>query len=1075
MKRKLSMFLTLFFLCAGFAMAQNQVQVQGTVVDEQGESVIGASVQIKGTTDGTITDINGKFTLSAPANGMLIVSYVGMETLEVAVSPKIRIILTTDTEMLEEVIVVAFGKAKKSAFTGSAAVVSNKDLEKLQVSNVTQALAGKAPGLTVSSGNNQPGMSASVQIRGVGSFSAGRGPLYVVDGVPYDGDISAINQQDIENISILKDAASAALYGARGANGVVMITTKSGTKGKEKMVISVEARYGYNSRAVPDYDVMKDPGMYASKYFEGLYNSNMKKEGTLPEDALESAYKTYFTKNPKEASLVYHPFTIPEGEQLFVQDGRVFSLNPNVSIGRMLTGPKGEKFWLQPDNWTDEVFDPNARQEYNLSISGASDKANYYMSAGFLDDKGYIVSSGFKRFTSRLRGDYSPAKWLKIGANLAFTKYDSNTLSNTTEGSNSGNIFAMTTYIAPIYPLYVRGEDKNIIVDKFGNQVYDFGTKEYPGLTRPYLSISNPMALYKLDTRRAEAEIISAKGYVDFNILEGLKFTLNVGYDTDNTLKLNKRNVYYGQFAGYGGIISRTFERTSAINTQQLLTYNHSFNKHNFDFLVGHEFYKRKIYYMWSSKENMYNPDNTEVSGAILKPDNGSYMGFYDSDGEFVGPYATDGYLGRILYDYDNKYFFSASYRRDASSRFSKDNRLGNFWSLGASWLISSEKFMSDYNQINLLKLKASFGMQGNDAIGSFRYEDLYQLKNSNDQLAIMFYSKGNSNITWETSKNFNVGIEWGLFRNRITGSFDVYSREVTDMLFQRKVPSSAGYSSYFDNIGAMRNTGFDFEIIGQIINNKDLLWSLSLNGGHYKNKLTKLPPEWEALEDGYRDGTAIYRVNGSISDRAYPHYLGVNDKGKPKWQTYDKEKNEYGETTDYNVAVEKENRKIYTNITPVLNGGISSNIEYKGFDFSVSMTYSLGGKLYDGSYARLMHGGEGGRNSGQNWHKDILNSWRPDNTNTDIPMVDYSGEWADAVSDRFLTSRSYFAFNNITLGYTFPKSLTNRMLLGSLRIYVVGDNIGLISARKGLDPRFQYSVGYQAIRTISGGLKLTF
>lgn len=1064
MKRKLTLFLALFFVGIGFVMAQTQVR--GTVVDEKGEPIIGANIRLKSNPQqGAATNINGEFTLSAPANDKLVVSFVGYLTQEVAVKSTLKIVMKPDTELLDEVLVVAFGKAKKSAFTGSAVQVSAEEISKRQVSNVTQALAGKAPGINVSSGNNQPGTTANVQIRGVGSFSAGTGPLYVVDGVPYDGDISAINQQDIESLSILKDAASAALYGARGANGVILIQTKSGSRNKEKIEVTFDARYGFNSRAIPDYDVLRDPGEYASKYFEGIYNYFMKKEGAQSKDAINNAYKIYFSQNPRVANLVYHPFTIPDGQQLFVEQNGAFSLNPAVTIGRMLKGEDGKEYWLQPDNWSDEVFQANPRQEYNLSVSGAGEKANYYMSAGFLDDKGYIVGSGFRRFTARLRSDFTPTKWLKLGANIGFTQYTSNSLNNTTNGGDSGNIFAVTSYIAPIYPLYVRGGDKQIMIDKFGNTVYDFGTKEYPGLTRPYLSISNPMSLYHLDKNEANANIISAKGYIDFNLLKGLKLTMNVGFDSDNTYFLSKKNVYYGQFAGYGGIAQRSANRTAAINLQQLATYNTAIDNHHIDVLLGHEFYKRAFNEVWGEKQNMYHPDNTEVSGAILKPNTSSSM----------REYATEGFLGRILYDYDNRYFFSASFRHDATSRFTKKNRWGNFWSIGGSWLINQESFMEDNTFFNLLKLKASFGMQGNDAIGDFRYADLYILRNSNDQLAVSFYSKGNENITWETSKNLNVGIEYGILKNRITGSIELYSREVTDMLFSRKVPTSAGYSSYFDNIGSMRNNGFDFEITGQLIKNRDLTWLLSINGGHYKNTLTKLPPEWEELEDGYRDGSRVYRVGGSIHDRAYPHYLGVNEKGLPKWQTYDKKKSEYGETTNYDEATDKVNRKIYTDMAPVLTGGISTSLDYKGFDVSVSLSYGLGGRIYDAQYAQLMHGGAGGNNAGKNWHKDILNSWRPDNTGTDIPMVDYSGKWANANSDRFLISRSYLGINNITLGYSVPKNFISKLDLTSLRVYFVADNLALFSARKGLDPRFNYAVGYQAIRTVSGGIRLSF
>ena len=1067
MKSKILMLSFLLAMAVGTALGQT-INVKGVVVDEFNEPILGASVRLKrDASKGANSDINGAFTLQAKQGELLVVSYVGYKTQEVKAASQLRIKMMPDAELLDEVIVVAFGTAKKSAFTGSAVQVGSEDLEKRQVSNVTQALAGKVPGIRVSSGNNQPGMTASISIRGVGSFSAGGGPLYVVDGVPYDGDISAINPQDIASTSILKDAASAALYGARGANGVIMITTKSGSKGKDRLNVTFEARYGVNSRAVGDYDVIKDPKMYAAKHFEALYNNQMSKKGATSASAYEAAVADYFNPDTKAGtSLIYHPFTYADKANPFIlQPNGSFVMDPATTIGGMYNAPDGKKYWLTPDDWSKEIFQSKPRQEYNLSISGASDKATYYMSAGYLNDQGYTVGSSFDRFTARIRTDFTPFKWWKLGANLGMTNYTSKYLGLTSESRSSGNIFALTNFIAPIFPMYVRGEDKQIVIDKWGNQVYDFGNLTYPGLQRPYLAIANPYAVNKLDVSNNKADIISARGYMDFNLMEGLKATINVGYDSDNTYSTTINNVYYGQFANYGGIASKDFSRQRSINAQQLLTYLTSFGRHNLDLLAGHEFYYRKSEYFSGSKENMYSPDNTEINGAISKPSVSSSR----------SEYATEGFLGRIQYDYDSKYFASASYRRDASSRFAKQHRWGNFWSVGASWLLSREAFMSGAQSwLDMLKLKVSYGVQGNDAIGSFRYMDLYSLSNSNDQLATAFSTKGNPNLTWETSHNLNTGIEFSLFEERLSGGLDFYIREVTDMLFWRTTPRSAGYGGYYDNIGSMKNTGIDFSLNGVVLKTKDLRWDLFVNGGWFVNRLTKLPAEWEAVEGGYRSGSSVYRIGGSIYDRAYAKFLGVNENGVSEWQTYDKKKNEYGKTTDPNVAQEKENRVIYENVAPVLTGGLGTNLQWKGLDFSVTMTYALGGMMYDATYQSLMHGGAGG-SVGTNWHKDILNSWTPENKGSNIPMVNFGGKYFNSSSDRFLISRDYLAIDNITLGYTMPKAWLDPLNVSSLRVYVVADNLALFSARKGLDPRFGSGVGFKAIRSISGGLRLTF
>lgn len=1062
--KRFTLFFACLFLSIGTALAQQKV-VSGIVISaEDNQPVIGASVIAKGFSGvGAQTDIDGKFSFTAPAAAKtIVVTYIGLQTQEVAISANMRIVMKPEAKLLDEVIVVAFGKAKKSAFTGSAVQINSKDLAKSQVSNVTNALAGKVPGVVVTSGNNQPGYGSTLRIRGEGSFSAGKAPLYVVDGVPFDGDIASINSQDIESTTVLKDAASAALYGARGANGVILIQTKSGQASRDKINLNFEARFGFNQRGVKDYDYITDPKVYAAKYFESIYNyAKRALKDPTHENALAAAERIYFSKNPKQANLAYHPFTAPEGLEHWFnrQSNGSFVMDPSITVGTMYTAPNGEKYWLQPDRWSDEVFSTNPRQEYNLSLSGRSDKTSYYLSAGYLNDKGYIVSSSFERFTTRMRGDYQLTDRVKIGANLGYTRYISNSLSETDEGGNSANIFAVTNYIAPVYPLYVRDGEKNIMIDKFGNQVYDFGTGEYKGLTRPFLNLSNPMALYKLDKNESNASVISARGFAEFKLLQGLNFTANIGYDHDDTQFLNKRNMLYGQNAGKG-LIYRATDRTASINAQQLLTYNRSFGKHNFDALLGHEFYYSYVQELYGRKSNFYYPDNDQLSGAINEPTTNSSK----------KEYATEGYLGRVQYDYDSKYFGQFSYRRDASSRFHKDHRWGDFWSLGASWLISKEDFMKDLKQINMLKLKVSYGMQGNDAIGSFRYMDLYALRNANNQLAISFYSKGNKEITWETSSNLNAGIEFGIFDNRLSGSVDVYSREVSDMLFWRPVPRSAGYSGYYDNVGSMKNSGLDIELRGDVIRTNNIVWNIYFNAGIFKNKLTKLPEEWEAEVDGYRDGTHVYKVGGSIYDRAIPHYLGVNDQGKPTWQTYDKEKNEYGVTDDYNIASEKENRIIIKDWRPKWAGGFGTSLDLYGVDFSANFSYALGGRIYDSVYAELMHGGT---STGQNFHKDILNSWTPENKNTDIPMVDYAGRFASSVSDRFLISRSYLAINNLTIGYTLPKNLSDAVSLKRVRVYFVGDNLALFSARQGFDPRFGGGVGYKSIRTFSAGVQV--
>lgn len=531
MKGKLMLLLACLFMSIGLVTAQTQ-KITGVVISEEdGQPVIGASVLVKGTQMGTITGVDGDFTLpSVPSSAKtLVVSYIGMQTQEVAVKPNVKVVMKADSEMLDEVIVVAYGTAKKASFTGSAAVVDSKKIEKRQVSNITNALAGTVAGVQVmaSSGGGQPGSTAKIRVRGTGSMAAGNSPLYVVDGVPYDGDLSSINTADIESTTVLKDAASNALYGARGANGVVLITTKKGRVGKA--TINVDAKWGSNSRAVPNYDVLTNPATYLETAYLSMYNSQVTAGSTAAE---ANAYANKFLATNDNGGVGYQIYTIPNGESMIGMDGK---LNPKATLGY-----SDGNYYYQPDNWYNELFNSgNLRQEYNVNISGATEKLNYYMSAGYLDDSGLIAGSGFSRYTARVKADYQAKEWLKIGANMSYTNYDmqSPASQDSGAGSSSANLFYIANYIAPIYPMYSRNADGTVMVDNNGFTVYDFGDRTVGGnFKRTWMSGSNPAAMVELDKRQYLADVFSGRWYATVNILEGLKFTYNIGVDVDNKI-----------------------------------------------------------------------------------------------------------------------------------------------------------------------------------------------------------------------------------------------------------------------------------------------------------------------------------------------------------------------------------------------------------------------------------------------------------------------------------------------------------------------------------------------------------
>ena len=940
------------------------------------------------------------------------------------------------------------------------------------MSNITNALSGTVAGVQVmtSASGGQPGATAKIRVRGTGSMAAGNTPLYVVDGVPYDGDLSSINTADIESTTVLKDAASNALYGARGANGVVLITTKKGSVGKA--TINVDAKWGSNSRAIPNYDVLENPGTYMEKAYEAIYNGILgTKDYPTPEAAHAGANALLSTN--KSGGVGYQIYTVPQGETLIGADGR---LNPNATLGY-----SDGTYYYRPDNWYDELFNSgNLRQEYNVNISGATEKLNYYMSAGYLDDSGIIAGSGFTRYTARAKADYQAKKWLKVGANMSYTNYDmeSPASQDSYAGSSSANLFYVANYIAPIYPMYARNADQSIMVDSNGFTVYDFGdgTSGTGSFKRTWMSGSNPAAMVSLDKRQYLADVFSGRWYATINIWDGLKFTYNVGVDVDNTRYTRLYNAYYGQYSKVGGIVYAGANRTMSINQQELLSYTKQFGDHSIDILVGHENYDYQYKYLNGSKEKLFNPETEEIDNAIKNPAISSY----------TDNYATEGWLARAQYDYNGKYIVSASYRRDASSRFAKDNRWGNFGSVGAAWVLSKEDFLASQKWIDFLKFKMSYGIQGNDDLlyndvygtkNYYPYQDQYEVSNNNDDFAVSMTYKGNEDITWETSYSFNAGFDFNLFHNKLNGSIEYFSRKTTDMLYYMPVSPSNGYSVYPKNVGAIRNNGVEIDLNSDIISNKNIQWNIFANATFVKNKILELAPE---LNGELISGSTIYKEGKSMYQYYLRKYAGVNDEGLALYymDVTDKDGNVIGQetTTNWNLASKYETG----DMLPTVYGGFGTTVAAYGFDFSISCAYQLGGRIYDSGYASLMHNGSASR-AGQNWHKDILNSWSTTNTNTNVPRVGSgtADTYASSTSDRFLISSNYLDLTNITLGYTLPKSWLSKLDIAALRIYFAADNVALLSKRKGLDPRQSSTSAdatrYSPVRTLSGGIKLTF
>lgn len=972
--------------------------------------------------------------------------------------------------MLDEVMVVAFGTAKKSAFTGSAKVVSSEKLEQSQVTSVTNALAGAVPGVTLTSNDGAPGSTSSIKIRGFSSINAGNDPLIIVDGAPYNSDqLTNLNPNDVESMTVLKDAASNALYGARGANGVIIITTKKANQ-KGEATVTFDAKWGANTRALQHYDVITDPGQYYEMHYGAMKNYYMNVMGMSDQAAWKEANKNLFSSN---GGLGYNVYTVPQGQYLIGQNGK---LNPNATLGNIVSY-KGEEYLLMPDDWENIGTRTGLRQEYNFSVSAANDKSSFYVSLGYLGNEGITEGSDLKRLTARLKADYQAKPWMKIGGNMSYARFDSNSLGNNGSSSSTANIWAFTTQLAPIYPAYIRNADGSIKVDGNGFQMMDYGSGLNAGMIRPFISDANPIMDNKLNTQNAEGNAMTSNGFVDITPLPGLKLTLNGSFNLDETRYTYVYNPYYGQFDSTGGTVSKSHQRTYDYNLQQLISYTNSFGSNNFDILIGHEYYDYRLYYLGASKSNMFSQGNQELSGAVI-------------DGQAASSYKerrnNEGYFGRLQYNYDERIFASASVRRDASSRFHPDYRWGTFWSAGAAWLINKENWF-DYSWVQELKLKASIGSQGNDNIGDYRYTDVFNIINSGGNIGTSFNSKGTKDITWETNTNFNIGAEFQLW-NRLTGSIEYYMRKTSDMLFAFSVAPSLGYSSYYDNVGNMVNSGVEIDLGVNIFNTRNFTWDVNLNISTLKNRITMLDPDKKNTTEytaegkgyqGYTNGSFFIGEDLSMFTWRLKEYAGVSENGESMWykNILDENENIIGRetTTDYSAAdyyVTEE-----TSI-PKVYGGFGTTLKVYGVDLGINFTYQLGGKQYDGTYAQFMSSPTG--TTGYNFHKDLLNSWTPENTGSDIPRFQLHDQYSAASSTRFLTSASYLNIQNINVGYTLPASWTKKLAINSLRLYMSAENVFYWSKRKGFDPRQSYDTTtnatyYSPMRTISGGVTFQF
>lgn len=1055
------MWCVLALVCTIPATAQNAT-VSGSVKDTGGAAIVGAHVLVEGTTSGVSTDAQGNFTLPDVApDATLVVSFIGYKNARIAVENRtyLDITLEEESEQIEDVMVVAYGTAKKESFTGSASVVKGEELQKRVVGNITKSFEGTVAGVQVTSGGGQPGEGASITIRGIGSINAAATPLYVVDGIPYDGSLSSINPSDIESLTVLKDASAGALYGARGANGVVIITTKKGSHSRAR--ISYKGNVGIASRALPRYNLvgMED---YIEMSYEALRNSaqygtGMDFEGASRYAAANLGQQIGGLKNPE----YYNPYKNYTWETLIDQ-----------STGKI--HPDAKAAWNE--NWMDEISNNSAvRTEHIVSVSGGTERTNYLVSMGYYMEEGILQNTDFDRYTGRVNVDTQAKEWFKIGMNANFAHSEADYLSFT--DTSTSNVWYTAQFMAPVYPVYLKDMEGNDVLDENGRRQYEYGDEDDNGYAnRPSAQGFNSKAELYNNKSYYSRNSLSSRTYATFGtvneeaLLYGLKFTMNLGVDYTDYQGTIVYDKYHGNAKDQGGRISKTNTRTMSYTFNQLATYDRNFGDHSINLLLGHEYYRYKYNYANGEKTGIVEGID-ELAPAVTTTGNDTYS----------HNYAIESYLSRLNYGYKNRYYLDASWRTDGSSRFL--DKWGHFWSVGASWRLSEEPFMeATRSWLDNLTLKVAYGVQGNDNLGTYyAYQSLYDYTWPNATDAGAFAARlGNASVTWEKSGNLNTGFEAALLGNRLNVSVEYYNRTTRDMLLQKPMALSTGFTGFDTNVGSMRNQGLEISLRGTIFDRPNFRWDATLMGAFNRNKVLSLTGGQNVISSGI----AVIEVGKPIYTFYLPKTAGVDPAtGKQLYYAYWTQSiNDEGELTNVrcdeyitdDVSMASLSKYYHESREPKLYGSIGSSFTiFKNIDVSFLTTYSIGGWVYDGLYNSSMYV----MYAGNNWHENAKRRWQKPGDRTDVLMLEVGGSYA--TSDNSLIDASYFAIKNITVGYTLPKRWTKKLDIESLRIYATLDNIAMFTHMDGMDPQYNFTgsvaYSYTPARVIAFGLDLNF
>lgn len=1032
-------------------MGAQTMQINGTVTDENGVPIPGVNITVG--LGGTSTDFDGRFNLIAAPNDVLEFSYIGYEARQVTVvsgQTTYDVVMTVSDNIMDEIVVVAYGTASKQSITGAVSSISTKDLEKRVVSNVTSALEGSAPGLQFNANSGAPGSSGDIRIRGFTTINGSNSPLFVIDGVPFAGNLNDLNPQDIESISVLKDAASAALYGNRASNGVILIETKGG-KANSGSALNVSIKQGFFDRSIPEYNQI-NRDQFMEVMWQGYRNSLMSGEGMSMAEANSAASEGIVSNYLK--SNIYNV----DDDNLFTAEGK---LNPAAQV---LPG------YLDDLDWYKGIERVGHRQEYNLNGRNSNERGGYFYSVGYLDEQGYVKTQNFNRFNARLNGTLQTTDWLKTGVTLSGSHQEINEAST----GDFLNPFIYSRNIAPIYSVHAHDlATGEYILDDEGNKIFDDGAKSRFQYVGRHVIWEN-----ELDKRKTVRNTLQGTIFADINFLNDFTFTIKGDLNVRNSETWRYNNATIGDGAGNDGRGGKDHYTYKDYTGQQLLNWGRSFGDHNLHALVGHE-----NYYSTNSRTTTFKA--VETFPGMMDPDNFSEILSLNG---YTDKYTLESFFGQVKYNFDNKYYFDASFRRDGSSRFAKKSRWGNFWSAGASWIITREDFITQ-KWLNDLKLKVSYGEVGDDSGASYySYQALFTLDQNANRAAVYKVQNAAADLQWETSASLNIGLEGRVF-DRANFNLEFFDQRSRNLLFDLNMPLSTGATSTSDatatitkNIGSISNRGIELSVDVDVVKTPEWNWNIGANATWLKNKIVKLPEE--NRENGILSGNKK-RVEGrGIYDFWLYKFIGVDQMtGNSLYLVDDETYNVNGSNPDadsvpdeYLVEV---NGNYYTtnpssygkkdwsgSAIPDVFGSFSTTLSYNNFSLSGIFTYSMGGKINDSSYSSMMS--QSG--TARAMHTDILQAWNgvPDGITENsanridsngVPVVNYSlSQYNNATSDRFLVSGDYLNIRNVTFNYSFPKRLLQKIDLKSADIYLSAENLYTFTKRKGINPQYSFA-----------------